>query len=129
MKPITNIHQMKTSKFLKKEDVGNGMLVTIKGFDQQNVAMDDQPEEQKFVLYFFEDINPMVLNWTNIQLCAKATGTENPQEWNGKKIVLFNDPNVSFGGKLIGGIRIREVRGKAAEHEPSKLDNLDDVPF
>lgn len=106
------IGQMKTSKYLKKEDVGNGKLVTIAKIDQQDVSMENDPADMKYVMYFKEDIIPnenkgMVINWTNIQLCAKACGTEETDEWPGHQIVLYDDLNVSYGGKLTGGIRIR----------------------
>ncbi|GAF83248.1 unnamed protein product, partial [marine sediment metagenome] len=29
------------------------------------------------------------------------------EEWIGKQIVLWADPTVSFGGKLVGGVRVR----------------------
>lgn len=104
------IGEMKDSKFMKKEDVGEGKLVTIAELEQQNVAMDDQPPELKWIMHFKEFDKGMVLNWTNIQLTAKALGTEETDEWIGKKIVVYEDANVSFGGKLVGGIRVRAAK-------------------
>jgi hypothetical protein len=108
------IGKMKESKFIKREDVGEGKLVTISGLEQQNVAMDDQPEDLKWIIRFEEFDKGMVLNWTNIQLIAKAVGSEETDEWIGKRIVIYDDPNVSFGGKLVGGIRVRAQRGQHA---------------
>ena len=48
------IGEMKNSKFIKKEDAGEGKLVTIAGMEQQNVALDDQPPEMKWILHFHE---------------------------------------------------------------------------
>ena len=125
------IGEMKQSKYIKKEDVGQGKLVTIADLQEQNVAMEDQPPEMKWVIHFHEFQKSMVLNWTNIQLIAKALGTEETDEWKGKKIVLFEDANVSFGGKLIGGIRVRAARLKpdTQAEEPKKPDFDDDIPF
>lgn len=125
------IGEMKESKFIKKEDVGQGKLVTIAGLEQQNVAMEDQPPEMKWVIHFHEFPKGMVLNWTNIQLIAKALGTEETDEWAGKKIVLFEDPNVSFGGKLIGGIRCRAARNQEPASKPAPADAPfdDEIPF
>jgi len=108
------IGEMKNSKFLKKEDAGEGKLVTIASMEQQNVALDDQPPEMKWILHFHEFDKGMALNWTNLQLIAKATGSEETEDWIGKKIVIYEDPNVSFGGKLVGGIRVRAVRKTTA---------------
>ncbi len=107
-----NIKSMKSSNFLKKEDVGAGALVTIRGVGQENVAMAGAEEEMKWCLYVNEFEKPMVLNGTNSQLIANALGSEETDDWTGKKVVLYNDPNVSFGGKLIGGIRVRAARNQ-----------------
>lgn len=107
-----NLGDLKSSKFLKKEDVGEGSLVTIRALHQENVAKEGADEELKAVMYFEEFEKPLVLNSTNGQIIAKITGIEEDIErnWIGKKIVLYNDPNVSFGGKVTGGIRVRAVR-------------------
>ena len=125
------IGEMKESKYIKKEDVGQGKLVTIADLQQQNVAMEDQPPEMKWIIHFHEFSKGMVLNWTNVQLIAKALGTEETDEWKGKKVVLFEDANVSFGGKLTGGIRVRAARLKpdTQAEEPKKPDFDDDIPF
>ena len=114
-----NINEMKESKYLKKEDVGAGTLFTIKEIKHENVALETQPEELKYVMYFHEATKGIVMNWTNLQLAAKALGSENTDDWMGKQIVLYEDPNVSFGGKLVGGIRIRANQTAA---EPQKYD-------
>jgi hypothetical protein len=121
---------MRESKFLKKEDVGKGALVTITGCDQQNVAMEGAAPEMKWCLHFRELDKPLVLNSTNIQMTAKACGSEDTDEWNGKRIVLYVDPNVSYGGKLIGGIRVRAPKpGAVAPPPPVEEDFDDQVPF
>jgi hypothetical protein len=106
---MASVGDLKSSKFLKKEDVGQGALVTIREVSQQNVAKDGAPEEAKWCLHFDEFDKPLVLNSTNGQIIAKITGIENDIEvgWVGKKIVLYDDPNVSYAGKITGGIRVR----------------------
>ena len=135
---MPNINQMIESKFLKKEDVGGerGVLVTISGCQQANVAMQGADPEMKWTLAFAELDKPMVLNSTNIHMCAKACGSDNTDDWMGKKVVLYEDPNVTFGGKLVGGIRIRAQITRAAPVVPQKKtpiqqlqDMPDDVPF
>ncbi len=105
MSPTVN--DLKDSKFLKKEDVDPAVLVTIAGWDKVNVAMESQAEELKYVLTFQELPKPLVLNITNGMSIQDIAGTDDFDEWVGKKIVLFNDPNVSFAGKRTGGIRVR----------------------
>lgn len=129
------IGQMMESKFLKKEDVDPPKLVTIRGFSQQNAGRDDAPE-MKWTMSFQELGKPMVMNSTNLQLCAQALGSEETDHWIGKQIVLYNDPSVQFQGKLIGGIRIRAPKKRpvtqaAPEPAPVAADDPfdDDIPF
>lgn len=130
---MPNINQMMPSKYLKKEDVPQPALVTIRSFSQDNVAQQGQPEEKKWIMHFNEFENGLVMNSTNLQLCAMALASEETDDWIGKQVVLFADPNVSFGGKLVGGLRIRAVRRKAPiapPPPPAAFDNMDDdIPF
>ena len=135
-----HISELKESKFLRKEDCGPGILVTVHSVSQQNVAKEGAPEEMKWVIHFNETDKPMVLNSTNGQIIAQITGSEDSDDWTGAELVLYHDPNVSFGGKLVGGVRVRAPRKKAVpvtgkkpvaktaepEAEPAEED---DLPF
>lgn len=109
-----HVSELKQSKYLKKEDVGAGILVTIKEVCQENVAKEGAEPEYKYIVYFDGHEKGMVLNSTNGQLIAKALKSEESDDWIGHKIVLYDDPNVSFGGKLVGGIRCRAPRNHPA---------------
>lgn len=121
-----NVNDLKTSKFLKKEDVGRGKLVTIKNVDKINVALEGSAPEYKYAVFFEELDKPMVLNSTNGQLIGKITNCYEEIEtgWKKHQIVLYNDPNVSFQGKLVGGIRIR-----APKNQPETKEPEEDLPF
>ncbi len=114
---MASIKDLKSSKFLKKEDVGEGVLVTISAVHQLNVAKEGADPDMKWCLSFHEYEKPMVLNSTNGQIIAAFTGIDDNIEsaWVGKQIVLYNDPNVSYAGKLIGGIRVRQPRNQAVQ--------------
>ena len=125
-----NLNDLKASKYLKKEDVGKGVLVTISGITKENVAKDGADPDYKAIIHFKELDKPMVLNSTNGQIIAHITGIINDIEkgWVGKKIVLYNDPNVSFAGKLTGGIRVRAPKpGAVTDNIPEPTD--DDLAF
>ena len=132
-----NINQMTPSKYLKQADVPAPALVTVRTFSHDNVAQEGKPEEKKWVMHFDEFESGLVMNSTNLQLTAMAMGSEETEDWIGKQIVLFSDPNVSFGGKLVGGLRIRAVRKKApvapaapAKRQVADYDEQDsDIPF
>ena len=105
------IGQMIGGKYLKKEDCDPPILATIERFAEENVAKEDQPEELKWVMYFSDNDKALVMNSTNLQLAAIAFGTQETDEWIGRQLVLYHDPNVSFGGKLVGGVRVRAPSG------------------
>jgi len=129
---MPKISEMRESKFLKKEDVGAGALVTIAGCQQYNVAMEGAPAEHKWCLTFNEQEKPLVLNGTNTQMCAQICGSDDTDDWTGKRIVLYTDPNVSYQGKLVGGIRIRAPKKTAPPPKPAApVQELsdEDIPF
>jgi hypothetical protein len=99
------------SKYLSKTDVGeDGLILTIKGFRMETLKS-DEGDEDKMVMHFIEEVKPMVVNRTNAQLIAVATGAKTVGESKGKQIVVYNDPTVGFGGKIIGGLRIKKIAG------------------
>ena len=109
-----NIDELKKSSFLKRSDVAKPFLATIDRAEFVNVAKEGAPEELKRCLYFKELEKPMVMNGTNLEIIAKITGDRDDDHWGGHKVVLYDDPNVSFGGKLVGGIRVRAPRTPVA---------------
>lgn len=118
---MPNINDMKDSKFLKRTDVGAGKLLTILRCQQENVAMQNEAPEMKWCLYFVEEKKGIVLNGTNQQLIAKALGSNETDDWLGKRIVAYDDPTVSFAGKLVGGIRFRAPKSQAAAPAPAAV--------
>lgn len=134
---MPNISVLKTSNFIKKEDCDPPRLVTIADVREENVAKEGAPEDMKWCLHFKEMDKPMVLNSTNGQIIAKITGSAETEQWTGRKVVIYHDPSVSFGGKLVGGIRCRAPKGTApvkpvAAPAPAPVEDdepMEDVPF
>lgn len=133
-----HISTLKQSKFLTRSDVGKGVLVTIKEIYQESVNKEGAPEELKWVVAFAEVEKPLVLNSTNAQIIAQITKQEDTDSWPGHKVVLYDDPSVSFGGKLVGGIRVRAPRNQPAKPTPvpakpqpasAEPEDSDNVPF
>ena len=83
----------------------------------EDVRIETMPSEQKDekpVMYFSggtcidtgNPLTPMVVNSGNWDECEKFYGA-NSDNWRGKPIELYIDPNVTYAGKRTGGIRIR----------------------
>lgn len=109
-----NIANLKNSRYLSRADVATPILVTIKSVVQEDVGMEGEAEKLRWVMYFAEAEKGLVLNSTNGQLIAQFLKSDETDHWIGQKVVLYDDPSVSFGGKLTGGVRARAPRGQAA---------------
>lgn len=132
-----HISKLKKSKYLGQGDLERPVLATIKNIKDENLALESELPEIEPVMSFEEDIKPLVLKWTNAQLCAGVCGSEETNDWPGKQIVLFADPTVAYKGKVTGGIRIRAPKpqgqpaqspGITAPTAPPYDDDLD-IPF
>jgi len=100
------------STFVSKDDVQTPKVVTISGVENQMIK-GEHGEERKPVMSFSDFDKAMILNGINWQTCEDAYGDDS-DGWAGKKIELYHDPNVMFGAKRVGGVRMRlPVRGAA----------------
>lgn len=109
-----------TSNFLKKEDLPNPAKVIIKSIDLMEFEQDGKPQ-RKLVLEFEGKEKKLACNKTNARTIAALHGDET-DNWPGKEIILYNDPTVSMGDQIVGGIRVQYI--------PPASDNFDDdIPF
>jgi hypothetical protein len=123
MSPRTS--EMRDSKFMKQTDVGAGMLVTVESCEKHNVAQEGADPEHKWCLSFAESDKLLPLNMTNIQLLERIFESDNTDDWLNKRVVLYTDPNVSYGGKIVGGIRVRAPKKKAPAPPPPPPERAD----
>lgn len=128
---MPKVSDMIQSKFLRKEDFEEDRVMTIK-----NVKLEDMPGDdgqQKWVLYFREEAKGMALNVTTIRVLEQAFGDDSDQ-WIGNKVKVYVDPNVSFGGRVVGGLRLRTPKQgpktPPPQPAPATDDGFDDdIPF
>ncbi len=131
---MPKVSEMIISKFLRKEDFDEDRVMTIK-----SVKLEDMPGDagdQKWVLYFREEQKGMALNVTTIRVLEQAYGDDS-DHWVGNKVKVYVDPNVSFQGKLVGGLRLRTPKQGpkpppapvAAAVTSGNEDFDDDIPF
>jgi hypothetical protein len=119
---MPQVKDMIQSKFLRKEDFDEDQICTIKGVKLEDVGRDDNPE-QRWVIFFREHHKGMVLNVTTIRVLEQSYGGDT-DHWVGNKVTVYVDPNVSFGGKVVGGLRLRVQRVKASP-KPSEAPEAD----
>jgi hypothetical protein len=105
--------------YLKKEDVLKPQVVRI-----TDVYQDDLPgtNRKKLVVTFAQFAKSMVLNSTNIKRLYKIFGTPDTGQWRGE-VTLYVDHNIEFGGRIVGGLRIRpaQANGPAVLHEEANV--------
>ena len=108
---MPKVSEMIQSKFLRKEDFDDGdQVLTIKGVKLEDMPGDDGT--QKWVLYFRELPKGMAMNSTTIRVLEKGYGDDSDL-WIGKKVLVYVDPNVSFRGQVVGGLRLRTQKPQA----------------
>ena len=103
------------SNSLKKEDLPKPAKVIIESIEV--VEFDEGP---KLRLNFKGKEKHLICNKTNARTIASMHGNDT-DGWVGKEIVLYNDPNVAMGDKVVGGIRV--------QYQVATDDLDDDIPF
>ena len=88
---------------MAKEDVPESVTLTITSARAERFEGDAKP---KLVLSFQETGKDLILNRANIETLVAMYQTEDTANWIGRHVTLFVDPNVTFGGRRVGGIRV-----------------------
>ena len=106
------------SKFLSAADVGTRKIriKILKVRNKELIGKDDK-KRMRFVLFLESLDKPMVLNATNKDALVSALGKP-PANWINASVGLYVDPNVTFGGSRIGGLRLR-VLGPLVTAKPA----------
>ena len=118
------------SKFLKKEDFDTPKVLTIKDCSLEEVGQGDT----RWVLFFKEAQKGLVLNVTKIRQLEAAYGDDS-DGWVNQRVKLSHDPNVSFQGKIVGGIALQTPKAaKPVAPPPPAVHGEgdfgdDDIPF
>lgn len=96
------------SRFYKTEDVQEQpVTVTIKSIAKEETTFGGNDKPEMVTLIKFEESDKAVIAKKDVLLYLKETfGT--PSACVGQKVELFRDPDVRFGGKKVGGLRLRQ---------------------
>ena len=123
-----NIDDFKNSTYLTQQDVNELSLeerrVTIDHVEAEVVGKD---KELKPVTYFKTLGKGLVTNMTNREKIAEIRRSKVMDDWPGTRIELYVNPDIGFGGKRMGGIRVRRI----AKNDPSSVeeDFDEEIPF
>lgn len=101
---ITKAIQPKSDQ-LNSDDLAQPVTVTITDVRQGNA---EQPVH--IVTDVYGDRRPWKPAKTMLRLMASQWGVETTA-WHGKRVTIYRDPSVTFGGDTVGGIRIAAMSG------------------
>ena len=96
------------AQYLKKEDLSDPVDTELLWVKEETVTAREKDPKTQLVAYFEGLSKGLVLNTANCETLAEITGTDDPNEWKDVALQLYVDPDVKYGGKKVGGIRIRK---------------------
>ena len=100
--------ETRNRRFLAKEDVGDGLIGTIRQAGRAKIDFGGYGEtEEHTVILWKEDIKPFICNATNAWEISQIAGSTDSRKWVDVHVELYHEKKVPFGGKIVGGIRVR----------------------
>lgn len=121
--------QVFPSTFLGKDDVPHPIRAVIRDVVVQKVKSEHGEEDKPVMLFTDEVLKPMILNNTNWAVC-EAYGDDSDL-WRGHPVEIYLDPNIMFGSKRVGGLRLRlpVAGGIANGHRPPATPEAPPAPL
>ena len=96
------------AQYLKKEDLSDPVDTELLLVKEEKVTTPGKGTTTRLVAYFEGLSKGLVLNTANCETLFEITGTDDPNEWKDVPLQLYVNPDVKYGGKKTGGIRIRK---------------------
>lgn len=103
--------KLQNKDYLGEYDFSTGeeKIVTIKGIITKDVTGDGGQVSAKPIMTFHEAVKPLIVNTTNFKMMQKLFKSKFVEDWYGKQIILYGDPNVKFGREIVGGVRVKNT--------------------
>lgn len=95
-----------TGSYLKQDDVPHPIVAAVGKVVMETLGQGADAETKPILHFTDSHVKPMVLNFGNWGTIESAYG-EDSDMWTGKPVEVYVDPNVMFGTKKVGGLRIR----------------------
>lgn len=119
---------MVKSKYFRARDVEGQppMVLTIADVTEELMGRGGR-QETKCFLWFHENLKGLQLNKTRVNILEAAYGPDS-DAWSGKKVKIYFDPNVEFGGRLVGGVGIKTSPGVVWQGADPNSGSWGDAP-
>ncbi len=124
------LNEMLESNYLKQADFPTPKVVTVESMEKKNLAAPGETPEYKWTVKFVNVAKPMACNSTNLKRLFKYCGPDS-DDWPGKKVMVYTDPDVEYKGEIVGGLRIRQAPSTSVQAPGAKAQGVDDqdIPF
>ena len=123
-----NLDDFRNSTYLTQRNIENlpakDRRVTVDHVEAERVG---EEKDLKLVTYFVTMDKGLVTNITNGEILSEIAGSTETADWHGADVEIYVDPNVGFGGKRTGGIRLRPIPTKKPQTVEEDFD--DAIPF
>jgi hypothetical protein len=115
------LDEMFPSRYVKGQDLnGRAVTVTIERIQTERMRPNPQsPELEKFVLYTIEGKKGIVLSKTTATQIARILGSDESDEWIGKKVTLFPEP------MTVAGVQRVAIRARKSTEDKQKIYEKD----
>src|SRR5688572_18610086 len=105
MRASTFVSNYIKAEFLKQH---GPRTFTITDVVTETLKVQGTDKTEKKLALVVDDDQRLLLNKVNNTILIGLFGSDETDDWKGKRVTAFFDPSVSFGGKTCGGIRLRE---------------------
>lgn len=92
-------------------------IATIDRVESEVEVATAEGKSKKAVLFFVEQLKPLILNVTNSKAITKVAGSPYFEDWPGVEIQLYIDPNVRAFGEIVSAVRVRPRKPAARKLE------------
>lgn len=75
-------------------------------------------KSKKAVVYFSEELKPMILNVARSKAITKVAGSPFFEDWVGVALQLYIDPNVKAFGEIVSAVRVRTTKPQIKKAVP-----------
>lgn len=107
-----DLRTLDQSKYLRGADLPQGgTIATIGGFGVEQ--FDEGPK--LVITWLTPGLKPMLCNKTNRQRLMAMLGTSDTNQMVGQQVWVYHDQFVEYGGKMVGGLRLKEAPQPAAQ--------------
>jgi len=108
------LSDMYPRRYATGEDLqGKAITLTIEKISREKMhPQPNSPEVEKWVAYFKEARKGVVLNRTVAYQIAEFLGSEETDDWTGKRITLYPQP------MTVAGRKVTAIRARAAKSAP-----------